>query len=183
MAIRFGALAGSAADAVAIFYEAGLQAFSGARPIRVSVGPSIKYMTHPQEDGGNVTDHRIIEPDTVVIGMILEPATYRQTYQEIKTAARASVPLIVQTRSDTFVNMYIDSYPSEEDPALFDTITMNISFREIQTEAAQIQTLPAESVENSADSSTVDRGTQNGSADTPVQTESSEGSILSDVFR
>lgn len=180
MAIRAISQAGEAADIVAIFDAvSGIQLFEGARPIKASVSQNIRYMKHPQEDGGNVTDHRIIEPTAIALNTILDPNNYRSTYQRIRTAARESTFLTVQTKTDTFTNMVIAGYPSEEDPALYDTITMNLTLEEIQTEGAQVQILATTQVRNASDSSTVDRGAQNGTDAGEVQ----QGSVLSRVFQ
>ncbi len=160
MAIRRVFTPSATADVVAILDEQGNQVFSGARALGVSISSEIKYMTHPVDTGGNVTDHRIILPDVITLAVILTPEAYRSTYQEVRQAARNSTALIVQTKANTFENMRIAQYPTEEDPALFNTITMNIGLREIQFDNPRTVLLPQASVANPADTSTVDRGEQ-----------------------
>ena len=165
------------ADLVAILNVDGEQVFARARPLKASISPEIKYMTHPVEKGGNITDHRVILPDIVTLSVVLEAGNYRDTYQAIKQAARSSIPFIIQTKSDTFNNMQITAYPSEEDPTFFDTLLVNVAFREIQFDAAQIQILAPDAVSNNADTSTVDRGEVQGTDAT-----SENGSLLFRVF-
>lgn len=186
MALNFFGLAGRSADVVGIFDESGaVQIFTGARAITATISQNIRYMKHPQEDGGNVTDHRIIEPVAINLNTILDPVNYRSTYQAIKAAAISSTLLTVQTKTDTFSNMVIAAFPSEESPALFDTISINFTLEEIQFEGARVQELPPEEVENPSDTSTVDRGTQNGTDTGPVDQgtgEDGSGSVLFDIF-
>ncbi len=165
------------ADLVAILDINGAQVFETASPLKATIKPEIKYMTHPVEDGGNITDHRIILPNVVAITLVLEAGNYRDTYQQIKQSAVESTPFIVQTKSDTFNNMRIAEYPSEEDPQYFDTVIVNLVFREIQFDSARIQLLPPESVADPSDASTVDRGEQQGQ-----ETENEQGSILFRTF-
>ena len=182
MAINLFGLAGRAADIVAIMGDGGIQLFQGARPVTATIAQNIRYMRHPQEDGGNVTDHRIIEPVLISMTTILDAENYRATYQAIKAAAISSTLLTVQTKTDTFFNMVISAYPSEESPTFYDTITMNLTLEEIQFEGARVQVLAEEDTENPSDSSTVDRGTQNGQDAGEVDPETQQGSVLSDIF-
>lgn len=171
----FGLFAGE--DIVSILDESGEQAFALARPVSVSVGPEIQYMTHPVENGSVITDHRVVLPVLINMTVILAAGNYRDTYQEIRQAAIESRAFVVQTKSNTFNNMQITAYPSEEDTALFDTVTVNLSFREIQFDNARTQVLSQNQVSNPADSSTTNRGDQSGTS-----VSDSVGSILSGIF-
>ena len=148
-------------DVVAIMdAESGRQVFIGARPIKATVAESAKLMTHPLEDGSNIVDHRILLPVGLSMPVILRSDDYRETYQEIRRLFRQSVRLTVQTKTDTYTNLYLQDIPHEEDPALFDTVTMILQFIETLIAQVQILALPPNAVANTADTSTSDRGQQ-----------------------
>lgn len=149
----------ASADVVAVFNQAtGAQVFADARPLKAVVSETAQLMTHPLEDGSNIIDHRIILPIGLSLSMIIEPDNYRATYQEIRQLFRQSTRFIVQTRTDNYSNLYLQSVPHEETPELFDTITIVMEFIEALFTAVQIQALPPDSVRDANDSSTLDRG-------------------------
>jgi len=158
----FNALIPSASQDVVSVFDAndGRQVFANARPIKVTVAESAKLMAHPLEDGSNIVDHRIILPVGLSISFILRAENYRETYQEIRRIFRQSVRLTVQTKTDTYTNLYLQDMPHEEDPALFDTVTMILQFIESQIAIVQVLALPPAAVANPPDTSTVDRGQQ-----------------------
>lgn len=106
-----------------------VQLFEGARPMRATISEPSQFMTHPLEDSTRVSDHRIIGPVEISISFILEPEQYRLTYQLIRQAFINAIRLSIQTKATTYTGMYIADMPHEEDPALFDTITMIVQFR------------------------------------------------------
>ena len=161
MAVIDARIPSASADVVAILdTNTGNQVFENARPIKVTVSESAKLMAHPVEDGSDVVDHRIILPIGISLQMILRSDQYRETYQEIRRLFLQSVNLTIQTRTDTYPNMYLQDIPHEEDPALFDTITMIVSLIETQIAVVQVLQLPPAAVRNPADVSTTDRGQQ-----------------------
>ena len=151
----------ASADVVAVLEaETGRQLFGDARPLKATVSESAKLLTHPLEDGGNIVDHRIILPIGISLSFVLSAETYRETYQEIRQAFRQSSRLTIQTKTDTYENMYMQDIPHEEDPSLFDTVTLIIQLIEALTSQVQIQALPPQSVINPLDTSTSERGEQ-----------------------
>ena len=164
MALFNALLPSASSDVVAVLNsETNQPIFNDARPMRATVSESAQLMTHPLEDGANIVDHRILLPIGISIPFILTPDTFRQTYQEIRDVFRRSTRLTVQTKTATYSNMYLQNMPHEEDPALFDTITIVLEFIEAMFTRVQIQALPPASVRNPADASTVDRGQVSGS--------------------
>ena len=148
-------------DLVAIYDdETGFQVFGEARPVKISSESPIKFMKNPVATGGNITDHFIIEPDFVSIDFVIPNFNYRDVYQQVRTSANEGRSFTVQTKVNTYLNMRIENYPIEEDPGKFNAIVMTIPFVEIQFDTAQVQILPAETVSNAADSTTIDRGQQ-----------------------
>lgn len=163
MAILDALIPSASGDVVAIIEaDTGNQIFEAARPMKVTVSESANMLAHPIESGGNVVDHRLILPIGLSVSMILESARYRSAYQEIRQVFRDSVRLSVQTKTDTYENLYLQDIPHEEDPSLFDTITIVLQFIETRIATIQIQALPATAVLSANDSSTVDRGQQTG---------------------
>ena len=161
MAIFNALIPSASADVVAVIdATSGRQVFSSARPLKVTVSESAKLMAHPIEDGSNIIDHRIILPVGLSLSCVLRSEDYRETYQEIRHIFRESVRLSVQTKTDTYTNLYLQDIPHEEDPSLFDTITMILNLIETQIARVQVLALPPSSVLGSADTSTSDRGEQ-----------------------
>lgn len=157
-----------------------IQVFADARPMRVQVSEPAQFMVHPLEDGTQVTDHRIILPVELTISFILRPERYRITYQLIKQAFLASLRFSVQTKTETYTGMYISDIPHEEDPALFDTITMVVQFREVQFFAAQVQALSSENVADAPDESPSNGGEV---SPTPANdSQNNRGSVLYRTF-
>lgn len=152
-----------AADVVAVFNQAtGTQVFSGARPLKATVAESAQLMTHPLEDGATIVDHRIILPVGLSLSMIVRPEEYRSVYQEIRQLFRASTQFMVQTRTDTYSNLYLQGVPHDESTEVFDSISIILEFIEALFTPVQIQALPRSSVRDAPDSSTIDRGEQTG---------------------
>ena len=161
MALFSALIPSASADVVAVMEaSSGRQVFAGARPLKATVAESAKLMAHPLEDGSNIVDHRIILPIGISISVILRADDYRETYQEIRRLFRQSVRMTIQTKTDTYTNLYLQDIPHEEDPALFDTITMILQFIETQIAVVQVLALPPAAVANTADTSTSDRGQQ-----------------------
>lgn len=173
MAIFNALIPSFSADVVAINGPAG-QMFRDARPMKATVSETAKLMTHPLENGSSIVDHRIILPIAIQIQLILRSNTYRETYQQIRQAFRASVQMSIQTKTDTYPNMYLQAMPHEEDPSMFDTITILLEFVEAMFVQVQLQDLPPTAVSEPTDQSTLDRGEQ-GATDA--------GDQASDLFR
>lgn len=161
MAILNAFIPGRTSDIVSILRASNSeQAFREARPIKISSNSAVTYMQNPIETGGNIIDHRIIEPDLVSVSCVIPNFAYRNLVTQIRDSSRNSEQFTVQSKSITYTNMVIEEMPIEEDPDKFDAIVIELKFREVQFDTAQIQRLPVSQVSNSADSSTVDRGEQ-----------------------
>lgn len=144
-------------DKVAVYSQEYDQVFRNARPIKAVVKEASKLMEHPIEDGAVVTDHRVVLPVEIQLSMILTPATYKDTYDEVKQLYLNGTLLIVQTRSGTYQNQLIQEMPHEEDTTIANTITLALSLKEVIMVTAQYTTTP----QKAKNSNTVDRGTQN----------------------
>lgn len=160
-------------DTVAVFTQDFTQIFRNARAIKAVVKEQAKVMEHPVESGAIITDHRIILPTEVELSLILTPATYRETYDQINQYYLEGTLLIVQTRSGIYVNQLIHSMPHEEDTNLFNTITLALGLKEVQFVTAKYTTTPR----NPKNTNTKQRGAQQPKAATDNQ-----NSILRDIL-
>lgn len=122
------------------------QLFTSARPMRASVRETSRVMEHPVETGVTLADHHIINPVEIDFQMIvtsssgvlisslfgLSTATnYATTYSQIRQAFINATPLAVKTRVGVYSNMIIADMPHEEDPDMYDVITINLHLREV----------------------------------------------------
>lgn len=153
----------SAVDVVGVFDQNYNQLFSGARPISAKINPVAKMMVHPLEDGTSIADHRVIQPVDAELSVILDPDEYVDTYNAIKSVFNGLSPVTLQTRVDSYPNMYICEMPHDETAAVFDTITMILKLTQalIVTSATIIATPAA-----ATNSATVSNGNQNGTTQT-----------------
>jgi hypothetical protein len=145
----------AAQDVVGVF-DGYSQVFRDARPITASVREEAKMMEHPLESGAVVTDHMVIQPVEIELALTLIPETYRDTYKAIKELYLQGALLTVQTRADNYENQVIASLPHEENPEIFDTITIGLKLKEVRIVKAQVEA--TYKAKNPAQSKTVDRG-------------------------
>ncbi len=165
-------------DVVAIYDQNFRQMFELARPIKATVKEASKLMEHPLETGAVVTDFSIILPVEIELSIIASGAEYKSTYQRLRQSFRNRELLAVQTNTGLYESMLIQSLPHEEDPALFDAITIALSLKEVQLIEAQYAKLTVTKVRNPVHASTVNKGQQQ-----PKDTTSARGSsILYGVF-
>lgn len=167
----------SAQDVVAVLAADFSQVFRDARAIKASVGRTSKAMEHPLETGATIIDHRIINPNTVDLSMVIARANYKAVYQQIENLFRRGELLTVQTRVSSFSNMLIEKMPHEETAEVFDGITIALGLKEARLVQAQFSALPPAKVARPKDSDTAKRGQQQ-----PTESER-KGSVLSGFFK
>lgn len=151
-------LPSAAVDYVAIFDQDYNQLFREARPIKAVVKESAKVMEHPVESGAVITDHRIILPVEIDMSLILASADYQSVYKAIRQYYLNGTLLIVQTRSGVYENQIITGLPHEEDPSMFDALSIALSFKQVFFVVAQFGTVP----KHPSNTNTVNRGVQQG---------------------
>lgn len=156
-------------DVVAVFDAHYTQILRDARPVKVSVKEAKNLFTHPIETGESITDHKITQPVEIELAVIAQGASAKDTYTEIKQLYLNSRPVIIQTRTGSYSNMYLAEMPHEETPDIFDAIAIILRFKEAQFVDAQFSELPPEKVKDKKLSSTVDKGTQTGKEPTDAQ--------------
>ena len=166
-------------------------AYPSARPMQANVAETGRLMSHPLEDGSSIVDHRIIFPTVITLSIIIDPrlftfrpiagefgfgTTYRETYDQIQTDFLMGTEFQIQTKSDTYNNMYLQNIPHEESPNQFDTITMILEFVEAKFTNVVVQALGMDNVANPNDTSTLEKGQAN-----PSDVGERGGSVLSQI--
>lgn len=167
----------NAQDVVAVLASDFSQVFERARAIKATVKRESKVMEHPLETGATVTDHRIILPVGVELSLILASEDYRAVYQQIRDLFTRGELLTVQTRADSFGSMLIEKMPHDETTDIFDGLMLALSLKEALFVQPQFSALK---VAQPKDSSTVQRGQQQATAETPPARKSS---VLAEIFK
>jgi hypothetical protein len=156
LAILGSLLATSAIDVIGVYTQDFKQVFPRARPLKAVVKEDSQPMEHPLETGAITTDHRILLPVEIEISALLQADDYRNTYQIIKQIFKNGELLIVQTKVGVFENQLIVGMPHEEDPEMFDAVTIALKLKEVLFTTAQFDIVPRDQTKKS----TVDRGQQ-----------------------
>lgn len=159
-------LPSAAVDSVAIFDQNYNQLFQQAKSIKVTVKENSKLMEHPIETGAIITDHRIIMPVEIDMSLILASSDYADVYKSIRQYFYNATLLVVQTRSGIYTNQLIEALPHEEDPNMYDALTIALSLKQVLYVSAQYASAP----KYPSNSSTQDRGTQQGNPANANQT-------------
>lgn len=156
----------------AIFDDSGNSIFETAGIMKVTATPESEYSSHTLEDGTTVSDNKIRRQTRVTIEVILNTVDYVSVYQQIKSAEINNTKFTIQTKTDTFNNMYITSYPNDESVKMFDTVSLTIGFVEQQFVKVEFKSMPQSRVKNKSNSDTVKRGEQ----------ENKKGSLATKIF-
>lgn len=122
----------AAIDAVSILDVDGNQVLRELRPLAVNVVRGSNKFTHPLENNATRADHKIITPVQVEYRAIIQAEEYQETYNELERLFIDSTELLVQTRARTFDRMIILSIPHNEDPSLFDALSIVVTLEETQ---------------------------------------------------
>lgn len=147
-------------DVTAILDDSGNQLFATAKILNLTVSPTNTYAQHTIEDGTVVADNKIRNQIRMSATLILDGADYKETYKSIQNASDNNTRLSIQTRVDTFQDMYIEAYPSEENAAIFDTVAVSIDFVEQMVGFVELEKLSFSDVSNQANTDTTNRGEQ-----------------------
>lgn len=166
----------SAVDVVGVFDESFNQLFPEGRPMKAAISETATFFKHPLESTATRTDHIIFEPVEIAMTVLLTGSQYRDTYQQIKQVFQGQTPLVVQTKTDTYANMYIQAMPHDETPEAFDSVLVNLSLVETLVSDTEVSFQPI----SRADANTEDRGQQQAEGATPAQQQ--QGSALYRIF-
>ena len=141
----------SASDIVGVFDGQGNQVLENARPTGLSVNRSARKFTHPLENNASRADGKIILPNQITYGIVLQADEYEAAYAEIESYYLSSDELTIQTKVKSFDRMIIVDMPHDEDPQMFDAVVMSLTLEETQLGTTVI-------VANDPNFSTVNRG-------------------------
>lgn len=130
-------------DRVAVLNSGFQQVFPDARPISCRVNESSRLFDHTIETGQIITDYAILNPIEIEIVMVVQEASYRSTYQQIRSLYVSKQLLTVQTNTSNYQNMVIGDMPHEERPDLFDALPITLRFRQVQIVPDPVTFAPA----------------------------------------
>lgn len=130
--------------------------FATATSMRVQMTEDAKVMTHPLENGSQITDHIVINPIKLDLVMILPVDEYKNVYQAIRTAFRTGKLFTVVTKTGTYPSMLLSGIPHEENPDMMNRVAMNLQFDEAKFVAVTYTPGPRKS----SNKTTVKRGEQ-----------------------
>lgn len=150
----------SFAPVTAILDSGGNQIFETVGILGVTAASSVAYPQHTLENGVNITDHRIRLQDRVTLSCVLDPDDYIEVYRRVKKAFNESAAFIIQTKVETYTNLYIENLPHDEDAK--NTVTLNLEFLEQRFQFPSADSLPESEVANAADSDTRNAGNKQG---------------------
>jgi hypothetical protein len=94
-------------------------------------------MEHPVETGATISDHVITLPIRMELSLIILPQNLQSTYEEIKQLSQNRTILSVQTKAGTYRNLIILSYAHQEDPEMFDVLSLALKLQEVLFAQAQ----------------------------------------------
>lgn len=159
---------------IAIFDQDYNQMFKEAKFLDVRVRETSRAMEHPLESGAIITDHRIILPVEIDLVVLLNASDYFSLYAQIRENFFDSTLFIVQTRTGVYENQMITALPHAETAEIFDGVIIDLSFRQVLIVSSSSSYSP----QNSSDSDTVNRGTQQGTSANDDQTEKATSGLL-----
>lgn len=153
-----GIVPSDAVDVVGVFDSGFQQLFDGARPLRALIREGSKLPEHTVETGATIGDHRVFLPVLIELHMILTPENYQDIFQQIKTAWKDTAALSVQTKADTYSNMFIEEMPHDEQAEMFDTVAVAVKLKQVRFVNAQYAQLPPSKVKKKSNASTTKTG-------------------------
>jgi hypothetical protein len=128
---------GQNVDVVGIYGNGGTSAtdfgqmFADARPMKATVRETSRVMDHPVETGVVLADHHIINPVEIDIPLIISAQFYAQTFSQIRQAFINATALSVKTRVGIYSDMIIADMPHEEEPDMYDVITVGLHLKQV----------------------------------------------------
>lgn len=160
------------AELIAILNEDGEQILTTMVNIGCSVSVSKEFAQHSLENRQVIIDDQYDNPTIVNLQFILSPSDYVAVYNEIKQYFNNITSFIIQTKVDTYKNMFLRTIPHEETPDMFNTISINLEFtQQLITES---DTSKIVSASNQSDVSTVNAGNKSKTED--------DGTVLQRTF-
>lgn len=149
---------GSDQPKVGIFDNNGNPALASASIMRMEKNPEILLPEHPLEDGTSTMDHRVIRPIEIRVSLIAEKDNYRSVYADLVNFAKSGALFQIAMRVGTYSNMALSAYPHEENPDMFDAISMELNFRQMLFVVPAQGTMSSSNTANPYDTNTVQQG-------------------------
>lgn len=115
-----------------------------AQPVKAFVNRDTKGFSHPLEDNTSLTDHRIILPIEITMTLLIAKDSKSEIYKQIEDFFINASTVQVRLKAKTFDELYISAMPHNETPQKFDTLEMDIKFREIQVKSGTVAFDPEE---------------------------------------
>lgn len=134
-----------------------------------------RIMEHPIESGAMIADHKVQDPDEVIIRMVMPYYFYDEIVRELQDYKRGSVPLNIHTKKGIYRNMQLCDIPHIENVSNVSRLTFNLRFRQAMVVQPQYIKLPKEAVKKKKNADTVQSGQKQGQ---PVKT-----SVLENISR
>lgn len=107
------------------------QMFVHARPMKATIRETSKVMEHPVETGVVLSDHHIINPVEIDIPLVISSQYYAQTFSQIRQAFINATALSIKTRVGVYSDMIIADMPHEEEPEMYDVITVALHLKQV----------------------------------------------------
>ncbi len=117
-----------------------------------------RVMYHPLEDGSIIADHRVIEPLEIKLSCKLTNLDFQSVYFEILQAFANKDKLVVQSKVNSYENMYINALPTKQNADNYSGIDIQVSFQQALFTQPQYGITP----KNPANSNTVPTGIKQG---------------------
>jgi len=164
-------------DVVAIFDSNGNQLFPDARPMKASLAPKAKLMSHPVETGVTLTDYRVLEPREISLSMTLLPTEYADIYATIEQQYNAGTVVSVQLNTGLYQNFVLQEMPHDEAPEIFDTIKITLKLKEVFFFSA-VSSIPVPTTKNGGNINGTKANTSQTAAATEKAQAADPGSVL-----
>ena len=113
-----------------------------AQPTKAFINRDTKGFSHPLENNTSLTDHRIIYPIEITMTLLISKDSKSEIYKQIEDFFLSALTVQVKTKAKTYDDLYISAMPHNETPQKFDTLEMDIKFREIQVASGTVLFAP-----------------------------------------
>jgi hypothetical protein len=143
-------------EIVGIFNSEFEQLFLDAVIMSAEVTEDSRVMTHPLEDGSEVSDHQVFNLISISMPVILSNDNYVNAYKEIEKSYKENELFTIQTKVSVYKNMILNSKPYSQNKD--GGVRMTLSFTQFNTATTAVKFKP----KNPPDSNTKKRGVQNG---------------------
>jgi hypothetical protein len=125
-----------------------------------------RVMYHPIEDGSLIADHRVIEPLEIKLTCKLTNLDFQSVYFKISDLFYNKTKLIVQSKVNSYLDMYVNGLPTRQNADNYSGIDIEISFQQALFTKPQYGINP----KDKSNANTVQAGTKQSTDATTDQT-------------